>query len=183
VDDDRGEGAMVSTMLPLPEFFPVSRIEWWRSRGMHYVCPATGHLVSNPEGRGCPEHGVKLFLNCRVCRKPWKLVSESMYSSRATDGAKFCRFCFTPAPWLGRRELMAWVRHQVQADGGLSEGERAELVAVLDRIKDMEPSDGNAVPGWRRLHDLAPKVFAATKPVREALMSEGVRRALDALFG
>jgi hypothetical protein len=78
---------------------------------------------------------------------------------------------------------MAWVRHQVQASEEVSAADRVELVAVLDRLKAMDPSDKNAVAGWKRLHDLAPNVYNATKPVRDALMSEGVKRALDGLFG
>jgi hypothetical protein len=55
-------------------------------------------------------------------------------------------------------------------------------VAVLDRLKDMDPSDDKAVPVWKRLHDLAPKIYNATKPVRDALMAEGVKKALEGLF-
>jgi hypothetical protein len=56
-------------------------------------------------------------------------------------------------------------------------------MAVLDRIRAMEPTNENAVPGWKRVYDLAPKVYVAVKPVRDALMSEGVKRALDGLLG
>jgi hypothetical protein len=56
-------------------------------------------------------------------------------------------------------------------------------VAVLDRIRDMDPSDGGAIPAWKLVHELAPKVYAATKPVRDALMAESVGRALEAYFG
>lgn len=78
---------------------------------------------------------------------------------------------------------MAWVRHRVQSSTDLSVSVRAELVALRDRLWEMEPSDDTAVPVWRKLHDLAPKVYSATKPARDALMSEGVKRALDGLFG
>jgi hypothetical protein len=78
---------------------------------------------------------------------------------------------------------VAWLRNQVKASRDLSTAARAELVAVLDRLTDMDPSDDKAIPVWRRLHELAPKVYAATKPVRDALMSETVKRALDAYFG
>ncbi len=60
---------------------------------------------------------------------------------------------------------------------------RTELVAILDRLKDVDPSDGKVIPVWKRLHELAPEVYKATKPVRDALMSEGVKRALDGLVG
>jgi hypothetical protein len=73
---------------------------------------------------------------------------------------------------------MAWVQHQVQASEDLSDASRAELLAVLDRIRAIDPSDEHAVPGWTRLREVAPKVYAATKPVRDVLIGEAVKRAL-----
>jgi hypothetical protein len=67
--------------------------------------------------------------------------------------------------------------------GDRADAARVELVTVLDRLKGMDPSDERAVPGWQLLHALTPKVYAATTPVRDALMSEGVKRALDGLVG
>jgi hypothetical protein len=156
---------------------------------MRYICSGTRHLVSEYRDESpppfCARHGAKLFVNCRVCRKPRRLISENSYSSTPDSGARFCVFCSTPAPWLERGELMEWVRNQVKASGDLTDAARGELVAVLDRIKDkdMDPRDDKAVPGWMRLNNLSPKLFAAIKPVRDALMSEGVERALDALLG
>lgn len=46
----------------------------------------------------------------------------------------------------------------------------------------IEPNDGNAVPGWQRLHELALNVFSATKAIRDTPMSEGVKQTLDAMF-
>jgi len=97
--------------------------------------------------------------------------------------ASYCVKCGHPAPWLERADLVRWVRHQVQASPDLSAAARAELVAVLDRIKDMDPADDKAVSGWKKLHDLAPRVYAATKPVRDSLMAESVKRVLDGLLG
>lgn len=156
---------------------------------MHRICPATGHVISEgPHERQapaafCPHHGVKLFVNCRACKKEWTLVSETPYSSQPTGGSKFCRHCGAPAPWLTRADLMQWVGHQVQESPDLTSAARVELVAVLDRLKDMDPSDEKAIPAWKRLHELAPKVYNATKPVRDALMAEGVKKALEGLFG
>ncbi len=78
---------------------------------------------------------------------------------------------------------MTWVRNQVQASEELSAASRVELMTVLDRIKAMEPTNTNAASGWKRLYDLAPSIYHSTKPVRDALMSEGVKRALDHLLG
>ena len=156
---------------------------------MHHVCPATGHIVTayphGPTGSPppyCPNHGVKVFSHCRECDKPWDVVAKG-YSMRPTQGVSFCRYCGTPAPWLTRADLMAWVRHQVQASEDITSAARVELMAVLDRLQDMDPSDDKAVPVWKRLHELAPAVYNSTKPVRDALMSESVKRILEGLFG
>jgi hypothetical protein len=155
-----------------------------------WICPATGHVVNRrkiggtilPSEASCPDHGVPLFRDCAKCGERWTTKSKS-YSNRPTDGRNFCSACGTRAPWLERADLVAWLRNQVKASRDLSTAARAELVAVLDRLTDMDPSDDKAIPVWRRLHELAPKVYAATKPVRDALMSETVKRALDAYFG
>jgi hypothetical protein len=155
---------------------------------MYYICPATGHVV-HPRGLDeaspppfCGRHGVKLFTDCHTCGNPWDVVATG-YSTRPTDGVGFCRYCGTPAPWLNRTDLVTWVRHQVQASEDITDAARAELVAVLDRIRDIDPSDGRAIPAWKLLHELAPKLYGATKPVRNALMAENVNKALEAYFG
>lgn len=160
---------------------------------MPAVCPATGHVLEDVRGPRCQTHGVLWFENCSMCNARWPTESllrrarSSLFvglpGGGPEQGSRFCAECGKPAPWLNRADLMAWVRHQVQASEDLSDTARAELVAVLDRLKGMDPSDDKAIPGWRKLHELAPRVYAATKPVRDALMSEGVKRALDALFG
>jgi hypothetical protein len=153
---------------------------------VHYICPETGHLLSDGPGESpqpfCPDHGVELFTKCRVCGMAWDVMSEGpSYSAQSTNGRKICRFCSVPAPWLPRADLVVWVRNQVTS-GDLSDAARVELVAVLDRLKGMDPSDERAVPEWKKLHELTPKIYNATTPVRDALMSEGVKRALSGLF-
>jgi hypothetical protein len=158
---------------------------------MLWICPATGHLFNRrvvagallPAEAFCPNHGVPLFRDCATCGTPWAITSKLSYTNRPTDGTDFCTACGAPAPWLERSDLMAWVRNQVKASTDLASAARAELVAVLDRLKEMDPNDDKAILVWKRLHELAPKVYGAVKPVREALMSEGVKRALDALLG
>lgn len=158
---------------------------------MPAVCPATGHVLENVRGPRCQTHGVAWFSHCG-CGAEWPTESLIRRARSAwlntprggpEKGSPFCAECGTPAPWLGRVDLMSWVRHQVQASEDVSAADRVELVAVLDRIRDMDPGDNRAVAGWKRLHELAPRVYAATKPARDALMSEGVKRALDGLLG
>jgi hypothetical protein len=151
---------------------------------MYHLCPATGHIGATDDASPpfCPVHGAELFSTCRACGSPWDLLADAPDGARARGG-RFYRYCGEPAPWLERDDLMAWVRHRVQSSADLSVSARAELVALLDRLKDLDPSDDKAVPVWKRLHDLAPKVYNATKPVRDALMSEGVKRVLEGLFG
>jgi hypothetical protein len=158
---------------------------------MLWICPATGHVFNRrvvagavlPSEAFCPQHGVPLFRECVKCHVTWAITSKSSYTNRPTDGTDFCNACGTPAPWLERADLMLWVRNQVKASTDLTSAARVELLAVLDRLKEMDPSDDKAILVWKRLHDLAPKVYSATKPVRDALMSEGVKRALDVLLG
>ena len=161
---------------------------------MAQICPATGHVVEHVVGPRCQDHGGLWFSECPGCQALWPVGSASR-QARVTrlhnsdtprpilKASSFCAHCGRPGSWLGRDDLMDWVRHEVQGSMELSAASRVELMAVLDRVKDMEPTDERAAPGWKRLHDLAPKAFAATKSVREALMQEGVRRALDALLG
>jgi len=83
-----------------------------------------------------------------------------------------------PAPWLSRNQLMDWLKHQVQADAGIPDATRLELRAVLERLKAMDASNEKAIAGWKRLQEGAPKVWEATKPVRDALIAEGVKALL-----
>lgn len=158
------------------------------------ICPATGHVVEHLYGSHCHEHGVRWFQDCPDCGAGWA-VGPARRRSRIVPlhnsvdmiplmAGPFCANCGRPGPWLGRADLVLWIRHQVQeADRELPPADRVELMHVLDRISEMESSDDKAVPVWKRLHDLAPKVYSRVKPVSDALMSEGVRRALDALLG
>ena len=42
----------------------------------------------------------------------------------------------------------------------------------------MDPNDTKSVSAWKRVRELAPKVWETTKPVRDALIGEIVKRAL-----
>ncbi len=42
----------------------------------------------------------------------------------------------------------------------------------------MDPDDRKAIAGWEKLKKLAPTVWEVTKPVRDALMAEAVKKAM-----
>ena len=84
-----------------------------------------------------------------------------------------------PGPWLWRDDLMDWLTHQAQAGASVSDASRVELRAVLARLKAMDPDDTKAVSAWKRVQELAPKVWDATKgPVRDVLIGEAVKKLL-----
>jgi len=104
-------------------------------------------------------------------------VSNS-YGSRGDQGADFCAGCGKPGPWLDRPKLVEWMQSQIKASSELSPPERLELLTVLDKLKAMEANDDRAVSGWKRVRDGAPKVWETTKPVRDVLLTEGVKKLL-----
>jgi hypothetical protein len=122
---------------------------------MLWICPATGHVVDrhSPAEAFCPQHGVALFRECPKCGVQWPTTTTEDafdYSDETypTDGTNFCNACGTPASWLERADLMVWVRNQVKASMDLTSAARVELIAVLDPLKEMEPSDDKAIPVW-----------------------------------
>ena len=154
-----------------------------------WVCPANGHVYNRrviqgavgPEDAVCALHGVPLFRNCRRCAAAWPLVVESPYSTTPSRGAAFCGKCALPAQWLSRDALMDWLTHQVQADESVSDATRVELRVTLERIKAMDANDTRAVAGWKQVKKLAPKVWDATKPVRDVVIGEAVKKAIEVL--
>jgi hypothetical protein len=166
---------------------------------MHLFCPATGHVLEEQAITRalaltfCPQHGVRLFQSCSACGAPWTGVVSRQRTARSrltarssTDnplsevdkGASFCSTCGLPAPWLARSDLIQWLQHRVQASSDVPASTRQELHAMLDRLRDMDAADTRTIPGWQRLRDAAPKVWEASKPVRDALIGEAVKKAL-----
>lgn len=153
---------------------------------MFLICPHDGHAVDPDEeatGPNCAHHGVPWFTHCSVCGSPWPLLARDHWMSDQTEysGADFCAECATPAPWLSRQRLMAWVRDQLRAASTRGEVPRTtalELIEALQRLDAMGADDTKTVEVWKRLRDAAPKVWAATKPVRDALIGETVKRLL-----
>ena len=152
-----------------------------------YVCPADGHLIKREiisqgkVSRGdshCPRHGVRLFRLCKSCKSKWPFVASDRGYSRQEEAAKFCAACGEPAPWLSRSDLLQWLQHQVQGAFDVPAPTRLELRAMLERLRDMEAGDTKTAAAWKRLRDAAPKVWKASQPVRDKLMTEGIERLL-----
>jgi hypothetical protein len=149
-----------------------------------YVCPADGHLVRRSivapgkvtsRDSHCPKHGVRLFQVCKSCKSRWPSVRSLSGNDK---GASFCTNCGAPGPWLSRSDLVQWLQHQVQASFDVPASTRLELRATLDRLRGMDAGDTKTTAGWKQLRDAAPKVWEATKPVRDALIGEAVKKAL-----
>jgi hypothetical protein len=154
------------------------------------ICPYDGHSIKHPVGDFCADHGVRWFVQCPTCGAPWPTkpsgaqfyARTSMYHERREEptgpGFDFCAGCGTPGPWLERPQLMEWIRSNVKASPEISAAARLELIEVLSRLEAMDANDTSAVAGWRRLQELAPKVWEATKPVRDVVIGEVVKRLL-----
>jgi hypothetical protein len=93
-------------------------------------------------------------------------------------GTDFCLNCGAPAPWLSRADLLDWLRHQVQTEADITSDTRLELRAALEKLKAMKADDEKSAGAWKRLIEVAPRVWNASKPVRDALMGEAVKKAL-----
>jgi hypothetical protein len=52
------------------------------------------------------------------------------------------------------------------------------LAGALKRLDAMGADDAKTVAAWKRLREVAPKVWAATKPVRDVLIGAAVKRLL-----
>ena len=149
------------------------------------ICPYDGHAVRPEDAPGphCSRHRVPWFMNCFVCVTPWPLLARDQWMSDETEyrGDDFCSRCATPAPWLSRARLLTWVCEQLQASA--SRGEMPwpatlELVESLQRLDAMDADDAKTVAAWKKLREEAPQIWAATKPVRDVLIGETVKRLL-----
>lgn len=150
---------------------------------MAYICPATGHSVIS--GRGptvppapfCPDHGVRIFQNCRTCNARWP-TTWAGYHDPNGRGSDFCDQCGLPAPWLSREDRIDWLRNQIQTDPKVPPETRYELEDVLARLKAMTPDDTKAVPGWEQIRKAVPKVWEVAKPVLADTIGAEVRKYL-----
>jgi hypothetical protein len=142
------------------------------------ICPANGHLIEDPAGRYCSAHGVPWFEYCSRCGAEWTTERQDPTNLSRVVGDNYCARCAAPAPWLSRADLIKWIRNMIKAAPDVPETTRHELQDVLTRLQAMDPDDTKAVAGWQRIRDVAPKVWDATKPIRNALIGEAVKRSL-----
>jgi hypothetical protein len=142
--------------------------------------------VENPLGPYCQAHGVPWFLDCPTCGVGWPTQASRRdfrptslsYGSQKETGSDFCASCGTPGPWLTRQRLIGWIRGNVKASAEVPMSTRHELLDILARLEAMDANDTKGVAGWRRISEAAPKVWEATKPVRDALIGEAVKKVL-----
>jgi hypothetical protein len=145
------------------------------------ICPHDGHYDGEPQGAYCATHGVPWFVNCPSCGAEWTTGRTSRQNYLQVAGDDYCAGCAMPGPWLERPQLMEWVRSNVKASTEIPASEHLELLKVLSKLEAMDANDTKTVRGWEEVRKLAPKVWEKTKPVRDALIGEAVKKALETL--
>jgi hypothetical protein len=145
---------------------------------MSPICPSDGHLIEDPDGPYCADHGVKWFEHCPRCGALWTAGRTSPDNYLEAAGDHFCAGCGMPGPWLSRPQLLKWIQHQIQAADDLPAVTRLELLAVVERLQGIAPDDTKAVAGWSRIKTAAPRVWESVKPVIHNVVSEAVKAAL-----
>ena len=153
---------------------------------MILICPHDGHAVDEVQASGpnCARHGVPWFTNCPKCRWDWPVLAKDHWMREEANykGQDFCAECAAPAPWLSRPRLLAWVRDQLKASapsGDVPRTAALELIEALKRLDAMDADDTKTVAAWEKLREVAPKVWTATKPVRDVLIGAAVKRLLE----
>jgi hypothetical protein len=73
---------------------------------------------------------------------------------------------------------MEWIRSNLKASVDVPASTRLELLEVLSKLEAMDANDTKGIAGWQRIREAAPKVWERTKPVRDALISEAVKKAM-----
>jgi len=79
---------------------------------------------------------------------------------------------------LSRVDLVKELQHRVRASSDLPLSVRIELREVLERLKSEDEDDTRAIAAWQFVRDAAPRIWDQSKPVRDALIGETVKRAL-----
>jgi hypothetical protein len=74
--------------------------------------------------------------------------------------------------------LVLWIRNQLRASNEMDHATRLDLEAALAHVVAMDRDDERAVETWKWLQRVAPKVWDATKPVRDVLIGEGMKKLL-----
>jgi hypothetical protein len=155
---------------------------------MPIICPFDDRIIEHPTGDFCSAHGVRWFVQCPACGAGWTTEPSGHYArasvsyvGRGQIGSDFCSSCGVPGPWLERPELIGWLRSQVKASGDIAASERLELLEILSKLEAMDANDTRTVTSWQRVRSAVPKVWEKAKPVRDALIGEAVKKALETL--
>jgi hypothetical protein len=143
---------------------------------MPFVCPASGHIVEDPDGPFCTRHGSPLMTRCAACGTDWTATRDEL-APFGERGADFCAACGFPAPWLSRRQLIQWLRDRLN-DAELDAATRVDLRAVLESVAAMEPDDSKALAAWKALRERAPGVWELAKPLLSTLIGAGLKKYL-----
>jgi hypothetical protein len=143
---------------------------------MPFVCPASGHIVEDPDGPFCTRHGTPLMTRCGACGTDWTATRDE-HSPFGERGADFCAACGFAAPWLSRRQLIQWLRDRLNA-AELDTATRVDLREVLESVASMEPDDSKALAAWKALRERAPGVWELAKPVLSTLIGAGLKKYL-----
>lgn len=106
----------------------------------------------------------------RFCR------SQVLIQELPEQARNFCANCGGPGPWLTRTDLLASVKNNLRASRELASEDRQKLIVMLDRLDALDSDDINTVAVWQRLKSVAPKVWDMTRPVRDTLIGEAVKR-------
>jgi hypothetical protein len=104
------------------------------------------------------------------------VIVEKTYGSRIEHAAKFCPHCSMPAPWTTRQERIVWLSDRVRDEPGLGEAEIVELQELLNRLVEMSPGDQHQLPVWQKVQAIAPKAWAASKPILQSVIADSIKR-------
>jgi len=86
-----------------------------------------------------------------------------------------------PGQWLTRTQLIEWLKTNIKALPDIPALERLELLEVLSKLEGMDANDTRTATSWKRVRDAAPKLWEKAKPVRDALIGEAVKKAIETL--
>ena len=142
---------------------------------MPYICSADGHTLESPKGRFCPWHGTPILMNCPECKREWTIVGAT--HGYHTLGADFCVHCAQPGPWVSRQGRIAWIQGLLHTQT-LDQAIELELRDALDLLMKMEPGDTRTIAAWRKLKDVAPKLWDVVKPIVRTVVTDEIKRTL-----
>jgi hypothetical protein len=137
------------------------------------ACTHDGHVVFEPKGEFCPQHGTPLLDACPKCSADWEFMG---YMTNDV-GADFCVHCSHPGPWVSRKKRIAWIKGRLHQHG-LDQATELELRDALDRLTNMEPGDTRTIAAWQKLKEVAPRLWDIAKPVITTVTTEEVKRML-----